>query len=191
MFNIGIFLLIIIAFLFEALWLKSTTLMLLVFALGILFIVSVVSVGMRCGKVRGSLQIPIEISEKDRENLVKATLYNHTAGMLPRVAVLFVVKDVIRGTRRRFWRKISSVPVGESEYVETLAQRVQSVSLSVLFSVFLASLFWLVAAWSLAEWLGVEKPEISQMVLLVLLLFCLGIAQELAEYLPDWWEHLS
>lgn len=120
MFNLGIFLLILIAIVYTAFLLKSTTLMLLAFALGILFAVSVCSVILRCLKVKGSLQVPIEISEKGRENLVKVTLHNQTSGTLPRVAVLFVVKDTIRGTTKRFQRKIASVPPGESEYVESI-----------------------------------------------------------------------
>ncbi len=120
MFNLGIFLLIIIALIYMSFWLKSETLMLLVFVLGVLFVISLCSVVLRCIKVRGSLQVPIEISEKDRENLVKVTLKNHTSGTLPRVAVLLVIKDTIRGTTKRFRRKISSVPTGESEYVESI-----------------------------------------------------------------------
>lgn len=120
MFNLGIFLLIIIAIIYTAFLLESATLMLLVFVLGILFVVSVCNVIWRCVKVSGSLQVPIEISEKGRENLVKVTLDNQTSGTLPRVAVLFVVKDTIRGTTKRFWRKLSSVPTGESEYVESI-----------------------------------------------------------------------
>ncbi len=120
MFNLGIFLLILIAIIYTAFLLKSTTLMLFAFALSILFVVSVCSVILRCLKVRGNLQVPIEISEKGRENLIKVILDNQTGRTLPRVAVLFVVKDTIRGTRKRFQRKISSVPVGESEYVESI-----------------------------------------------------------------------
>lgn len=120
MFNLGIYLLIIIIIAYTAFLLKSATLMLFAFALGILFVVSVCSVILRCPKVKGNLQIPIEISEKGRENLVKVTLDNRTSGTLPRVAVLFVVKDTIRGTTKRFLRKLSSVPVGESEYVESI-----------------------------------------------------------------------
>ena len=120
MFNLGIFLLIIISITYTAFWLKSATLMLFSFALGILFVVSVCSVILRCSKVRGSLQVPIEISEKGRENLVKVTLHNGTSGILPRVAVVFVVKDAIGGTTKRFLRKISSVPTGESVYVESI-----------------------------------------------------------------------
>ncbi len=120
MFNLGIFLLIIIAIVYTAFLLKSATLMLFAFVLGILFVVSVCSVILRCLKVKGSLQVPIEISEKGRESLVKVTFLNCTSGTLPRVAVLFVVKDTIRGTTTRFLRKIASVPTGESEYVESI-----------------------------------------------------------------------
>ncbi len=120
MFSLGIFLLIIFAITYMAFWLENATLMLFAFALGILFVVSVCSVILCCSKVRGSLQVPIEISEKGRENLVKVTISNGTSGTLPRVAVLFVVKDTTRGTTKRFLRKISSVPTGESEYVESI-----------------------------------------------------------------------
>lgn len=85
--------------------------------------------------------------------------------------------------RRIQWRKA----IGEEpNRVETLAQRVQNVILGVALSVFFAFLFWLSSIWALADGYEVERPSVSQMVLLTLVLFCVGMVQEVLGY---FWKH--
>ncbi len=77
------------------------------------------------------------------------------------------------------WRKATTE---EPNRVETLAQRVQNVIPGVALSVFFAFLFWLSSIWALADGYGVERPTVSQMILLTLLLFCVGMVQEILGY---------
>ncbi len=81
------------------------------------------------------------------------------------------------------WRKATAE---EPNRVETLAQRVQSVLPGVALSVFFAFLFWLSAIWAVAEGYEVERPTVSQMVLLTLVLFSVGMVREILEY---FWKH--
>lgn len=85
--------------------------------------------------------------------------------------------------RRIQWRKAITE---EPNRVETLAQRVQNVITGVALSVFLAFLFWLSSIWAMTEGYEAEPPSVSQMVLVVLLLFCTCMIQEILGY---FWNH--
>ncbi len=77
------------------------------------------------------------------------------------------------------WRKVTPE---EPNRAETLAQRVQNVIPSVALSVFFAFLFWLSSIWALSDGYEIERPGVSQMVLLALVWFCVGMVQEILGY---------
>lgn len=120
MFNLGWFLLGIVILLYIACIIGSATLMLLVFVLGALSVVGACSVIWRCLKIKARLQIPIELSEKGRENLLKISVVNYGSSSLAKVKVLIVIKDHLRGRKHRYWRKLPVVHTGENEYVESV-----------------------------------------------------------------------
>lgn len=120
MFSLASFFVFIILLIYVALLLKNTTVVLLVFVMTALFVISFISMLLRCIKVRGSLQIPIEISEKGRENLVKIQVINKGKTTIPRAKVRIIVKDLLTGRKRRYWRKLPVLAEGENEFVESL-----------------------------------------------------------------------
>lgn len=120
MFNPGIFLLLIILLLYIAFSLKSAVVMLLAIVLMCLFVISLISVICRCIKIKGHLHIPIEISEKGRENLVKINVTNSGKQLVFRTKALIVVKDITRGKKKRYWKKLTVLYEGENEFVESI-----------------------------------------------------------------------
>lgn len=70
----------------------------------------------------------------------------------------------------------------EPNRADTLAQRVQKVLPGVTLSVFFAFLFWISSIWTLADGYETERPGVSQMVLVILVLFCVGMLQEILGY---------
>lgn len=120
MFNLASFGIFIILLIYVALLLKNTTAMLLVFVMVVLYVVAFVSMLLGCIMVRASLQIPIEISEKDRENLLKIHITNKNRTGISKAKVRIVVKDMLTGKKRRYWRKLPILAVGENEFVESL-----------------------------------------------------------------------
>ena len=120
MFNPGTFLVLIIILIYIAFSLKSTAIMLLVFVMSVFYVISVISTVLRCREIRGHMHVPIEISEKGRENLVKISVINQGKRMIFRTKALIVVKDITRGKRKQYWKKLPVLHEGENEFVESI-----------------------------------------------------------------------
>ncbi len=120
MFNPGTFLVLIIILIYIAFSLKSTAVMLLVFVMSVFYVISVISTVLRCREIRGHMHVPIEISEKGRENLVKISVINQGKRMIFRTKALIVVKDITRGKRKQYWKKLPVLHEGENEFVESI-----------------------------------------------------------------------
>lgn len=105
-----------IAFMYE-----STAMMLLFFVEAALFAVAFFSMVFRCFKIRGYIEVPVGIAERDGESLVKLVISNR--GLMPvnRLQALVVVKDVMRGRKRRYRMTLPTVPKGESEYIRSVS----------------------------------------------------------------------
>lgn len=119
MFSLWWFLAGIIVLVYIACIFQSATLMMFVFVLGALFLFGACNVIWRCRKVKAHLHVPIEISEKGRENLVKINISN-AGGSITKGKALIVVKDVIRRRNRRYWLKLPAIQTGENEFVESI-----------------------------------------------------------------------
>lgn len=118
--NWGLFLAGVILLAYIACIIGSVTLMLFTFVLGMLLVLGVCSIVLRCLKIEVKLKVPIEISEKDKENLVKVRIHNSGNHAIAKGKVLIVVKDVIRGKASRYWLKLPIIQVGENEFVENI-----------------------------------------------------------------------
>lgn len=119
MFSLGWFLICIVVLVYLACIFHSATLMLFVFALGVLFVFGTCNVIWRCTKIKAQLHVPIEISEKGRENLVRINITN-AGGCIAKGKVCIVVRDVIRRRHRRYWLKLPAIQPGENEFVESI-----------------------------------------------------------------------
>ena len=99
----------------------STAMMLLFFVEAALFAVAFFSMVFRCFKIRGYIEVPVGIAERDGESLVKLVISNR--GLMPvnRLQALVVVKDVMRGRKRRYRMTLPTVPKGESEYIRSVS----------------------------------------------------------------------
>lgn len=120
MFNIGIIILLVLYLTYMAYLVKSTAIMVFVFVLILFSAIAVISMVWRCITVRGSMHMPIEISESGRENLVKITIRNNSKRTLLRVKVLIVIKDTVNGSKEKFWLKLPETEPGENEFVESV-----------------------------------------------------------------------
>lgn len=121
MISIWNFLLIMCITLYVAFMYHSTAMMLLFYVEAALFVVAFFSMIFRCFKIRGYIEVPVGIAEKGRESLVKLVITNHCLLPVNRLQALVVVKDVMRGRKRRYRMSLPAVPRGESEYIRSVS----------------------------------------------------------------------
>lgn len=100
---------------------QSGAVMLLVYMEAALFVVALVSMIIRCCRIRGYIEVPVGIAERGRESLIKLIVENRCLLPVNRVKALVVVNDVMRGKKDRYWMTMPAVPRGESEFIKTLA----------------------------------------------------------------------
>ena len=100
---------------------KNPAIMLLVYMEAAILVVAVASLLLRRFQCKAQLEVPVGIAERGRESLVKLNICN--LGLLPinRMKVLLVVKDSMRGKRKKYWMTLPVVPRGESEYVQMVS----------------------------------------------------------------------
>lgn len=115
------FLLIFSVTIYIAFMYQSLIMMLLAFMEAALFVVAVVSILFRCFRIRGYVEIPVGIAERGKESLVKLVITNRSLLSVNRMKALILIKDVMRGKKKRYWMTLPMVPRGESEYMKSIA----------------------------------------------------------------------
>ena len=121
MVSIWNFLLIISMTLYIAFMYRSMPMMLLVFMEAVLFVVALISLLIRCFRIRRHLEIPVGIAEKEKESLIKLVLRNENFLPVNRMKVLIVVKDAMRGKKEKYWMTLPVIPRGESEFIQAVS----------------------------------------------------------------------
>lgn len=121
MISIWKFLLVVGITLYVAFMYHSTAMMLLFYVEAALFVVAFISVIFRCFKIRGYIEVPVGIAEKDKDSLVKLVITNSCLLPLNRLQALIVVKDVMRGRKKRYRMSLPVIPKGESEYIRSVS----------------------------------------------------------------------
>jgi len=104
-----------VAFMYE-----STAVMLLFFVEAALFAVAFFSLVFRCFKIRGYIEVPVGIAERGRESLVKLVITNQCFLPINRLQAQIVVKDVMRGRKKRYKMTLPVIQRGENEYIRSV-----------------------------------------------------------------------
>lgn len=120
MLNPVIYIILILFLIYIAFLIQNQALLLIAFVLTVFFAFALASAISRLRKVNAFMEVPIGISEKGRENLVKITITNADRNYMARTKVLIVVKDLIRGKRKYCLLKVPGVSTGENEFVESI-----------------------------------------------------------------------
>ena len=106
--------LVILMTLYFSMMYESTALMLLVYMEAAFLVVSFFSLLYRKLTIRATLEIPIDISEPGKENLVQIKLENRGGTAVTRGEAKIVVKDILRNKRTKYEMRLSDIPAGES-----------------------------------------------------------------------------
>ncbi|MGN0507301.1 MAG: DUF58 domain-containing protein [Lachnospiraceae bacterium] len=99
----------------------NPVMMLLVYMEAAIFVVAAVSLLIRRFRCRVQLEVPVGIAERGRESLVKLNITNRGLFAINRMKALLVVKDSMRGKRKKYWMTLPVVPKGESEYIQMVS----------------------------------------------------------------------
>lgn len=121
MISIWNFLLVIGITIYVAFMYQSTDMMLLFYAEAALFVVAFISLLYRCFRIRGQVEVPVGIAERGRESLVKLVLTSQCRLPVNKGRALLVVRDVMRGRKKKYWMSLPVIPRGESEYIRSLS----------------------------------------------------------------------
>ena len=121
MITIWNFLLIIGITIYIAFMYHSGTMMLLAYIEAVLFVVALISMLFRCFRIRGYVEVPVGIAERGKESLVKLIINNKCVLPVNRMKALIVVKDVMRGKKKKYRMTLPIVPRGESEYIQAIS----------------------------------------------------------------------
>lgn len=100
---------------------QNAALMLLVYMEAALFVVALFSLLFRIFRIRGSVEVPVGIAERGRESLIKLIVTNGCMLPINRMRALLVVKNVMRGKKKKYWMTLPVVPRGESEYIRQVS----------------------------------------------------------------------
>ena len=100
---------------------KSMVMMLLVFMEAALFVVALISLVLRCFRIRGYIEVPVGIAERGRESMVKLIITNQTLLPVNRMKALVVVREAMRSKKKNYWMTLPVVPRGESEFFQTIS----------------------------------------------------------------------
>lgn len=113
-------LLIMTATLYIALMYNNPAILLLVYMETVLFAVSAVSLLLRRRNLQVSLDVPVGMAENGGETLVKLNIRNRGAGAVARARVLLVVRDFMRGKKKKYWMTLPAIPRGENEFIRSV-----------------------------------------------------------------------
>lgn len=100
---------------------QSASMMVLFFAETALFVVAFVSLVFRCFRIRGYVEVPVGIAERGRESLVKLVLTNRCLLPVNKVVARIVVKDLMRGKKKKYRMTMPVLPKGESEHIQMVS----------------------------------------------------------------------
>ena len=99
----------------------NSAIMLLLYAEIVYFFVSVITLIYRRLTVKGSVDVPIGISEIGKENLVKIGIKNRSIFAMNRVKAQMVIKDTMSGKKQKKWMKVSQVGNGDNWYAHSVS----------------------------------------------------------------------
>ena len=100
---------------------ENPQMMLLMYLQLALAAVALVVVLYRKFTVKGELDIPVGLTEPEKDTLVKLTLHNKGLLSVLRAKALIVVEDVYFGKKKKRWMKLADVSRGESELFRFIA----------------------------------------------------------------------
>ncbi len=103
-----------------ALMYNNESLMLLVFLEAALFVISLFIVIYRKATIKGGIEVPIGISETNKDNIVKIVVRNESPVTVARMKVLLVVKNTITGKQRKSWMKLAGTHNEETAFVQNI-----------------------------------------------------------------------
>lgn len=121
MISFGILFSIIILTVYLALAYESEAIALLLYGEVLFFVVSFFALLLRRFTVKGSIAVPVGISETGKENLVRITVTNKGLFRINRAKALIVVEDMLRGSAKRYFLKLSEIPRGESSFTQGIS----------------------------------------------------------------------
>lgn len=113
-------LIIMAATLYVALMYNSPAIMLLVYMEAVLFVVSAVSLLLRRHSLQVSLEVPVGMAESGGDTLVKLNVRNKGFFAVARTRIQLVVRDSMRGKKRKYWMTLPAIPRGESEFIRSV-----------------------------------------------------------------------
>ena len=79
-----------------------------------------VSLWFACRHTAVDMEIPIQISEKEQENMVRIKVNNEMRSSIGKADVLINVREITSGKIRKYRRKLPCICEGESTFVESL-----------------------------------------------------------------------
>ncbi len=120
MFSFLILLLIICGTIYAALMYINASIMLLVYMEVAFFVISVIYVLFRKFTVKGGIKVPIGISEIGKDSVVKIKINNKSIIPIVRAKVLIIVKDMMSGSSKKYWMKLSEISRGEVSFVRNI-----------------------------------------------------------------------
>lgn len=100
---------------------QRAIMMLLFYVEAALFVVALISLLFRCFRIRGYVEVPVGIAERGRESLVKLIITNRCILPATKMKAMVVVKDVMRGRKKKYRMTMPAVPKGESEYIQSVS----------------------------------------------------------------------
>lgn len=105
---------------YVALMYKNDAIMLLVYMEAAFFVFSFFMTWLKKITTKAWIDIPINISEAGKENLVKLKIINYSPIEIKRVQALLEVRDTMAGSVKKTWMKLSRVSKGENNYVQNI-----------------------------------------------------------------------
>lgn len=121
MISIWNFLLIIGITVYIAFMYHSAAVMLLFYMEAALFAVALLGLVFRCFRIKGYVEVPVGIAERGRESLVKLIITNACLFPVNRMKALIIVRDVMRGKKKKYWMTLPAIVRGESEYIQAIS----------------------------------------------------------------------
>lgn len=104
-----------IAFMYE-----NAAIMLLVYAQAAFFVVSFLWLFFHKYALKTKVEVPVGISEINKENLVKIKVTNASSFTMNRVKARVIVTDTLSGRKKKSWMKLAEIYHGKNEFVQSI-----------------------------------------------------------------------
>lgn len=105
---------------YVAMMYESSAIMLLVYMEAALFLVSLCYLAYRRFTIKGKIDVPINISEIGKENLVKVIVKNRSILPINRMKAYVVVENTLNGSKKKTWMRLSEVSEGKNTYIKNV-----------------------------------------------------------------------